>query len=212
MRNTTEFGKDFQNLKCPIIVGYCLLKDKLSRAQISAKSTQLLKYLAHLNTGTRYTEIVVEKAPTGAPRLYLSGNPVYCSISHKGNMMAAAMSYSSSVGLDIENLAAEKEYKRIRDYYGNCFFKNSHSTKSQFLQRWTIAEAYVKSTNTQLLEVLAKPFTIPDDHYRHFTIDPYLFCVYSAALATPTGQKTNLSVSEIDGDALTFPHTRNAPL
>jgi len=162
-----------------MVIGYRLLSNELSRKETSFEARKLLKQLVAQEAGVTEADISLKKDANGAPQLSISGTNVYCSISHKNNFVVAAYSAEHPVGVDVENLESNKDYRRIREHYAHAFLKGV-TTKETFFYRWTFAEAYAKASGQPLLEILAQPFE-PTDNLHYITISNFLVCTYVEA-------------------------------
>ena len=83
-----------------IVVGYRLLKNKLSAKEVSSESHQVVKLLAAKTFDCELRQVCLLKRSSGAPYLIVDGRQINCSISHKGNMVAAVVSTHEAVGID----------------------------------------------------------------------------------------------------------------
>ncbi|ATZ73119.1 phosphopantetheinyl transferase related enzyme [Idiomarina sp. X4] len=162
-----------------MVIGYRLLPCGLSRKETSSEARKLLKQLVAQEAGVTETDISVKKDDNGAPQLSIADTNAYCSISHKNNCVVAGYSAAYPIGVDVENLESNKDYRRIREHYAHAFLKGV-TTKEAFFYRWTLAEAYAKASGQPLLEILAQPFE-PTDNLHYITISNFLVCTYVEA-------------------------------
>lgn len=127
---------------------------------LSADETDNLHNEAHRKVRrilSHYTDIpeqdlVFKTASHGKP--YLSdlpdGKTLYFNLSHSGRCMALAVSSSSPVGIDIEDMARHTDFGRLAARFfhpSEADFINQleHAEKKEaFLRLWTIKEAFLK--------------------------------------------------------------------
>ena len=164
-----------------IVVGYRLLKNKLSAKEVSSESHQLVKLLAAKTFDCEASQVCLQKRSSGAPYLIVDGRQVNCSISHKDNMVAAVVSSHEAVGIDIEDTCTRKSYQRIKQHYANGFLAGMKTDNTGFFERWTLAEAYAKAHDVSLLEVLASPCRLNSRQYAHFAKGTYVGCIYASS-------------------------------
>jgi len=166
-----------------MVIGYRLLPCGLSRKETSFEARKLLKQLVAQEAGVTETEISIEKGDNGAPRLSISDTNAYCSISHKNNCVVVGYSAEYPIGVDVENVESNKDYRCIREYYANAFLKGV-TTKEAFLYRWTLAEAYAKASGKPLMEVLEINFEHKKLKAFYKKAGTFLICTCTTTLNT----------------------------
>lgn len=162
-----------------MVIGYRLYNETASPKQVSEATKNLLIQLVRKYWSVSGPiQVAISKNHSGAPLLSVNDQPVYCSLSHKSGFIAAAYSTTSRIGIDVENFHTSKNYQRIRDHYRDGFLAGHPLTKSDFFQRWTLAEAVAKASGVPLLKVLEQPLGKEQHAAKHFQINSFFLCAY----------------------------------
>lgn len=136
-------------------------------------ATVLLKSVAASHLARPYTEIIVDRScdrcglPHGRPRIIGSG--LEFSVSHSGQLVAAALTDAGPVGIDLEEVRPLDYRPMLSDV---CTLEEQefvHSTQN-FYTYWTRKEAVLKATGEGLsLSMLQIAVTPPNDSAKLLT-------------------------------------------
>lgn len=125
----------------------CLrLKQEIARKRCIA-ADHLVRTVLSEELNRPAEEIVIEVSPSGKP--YLSGNPVYFSVSHSGTMVACVCS-DSPVGIDVEQIrpVLTSAQERICTTEEWEYLRNADDEAERnlrFFYLWTRKEAVFKA-------------------------------------------------------------------
>ena len=110
----------------------------------------------------------LEKDENGAP--YLKGAPLHVSLSHKGNLVAFAVSWDA-VGVDVEDTTVPRNVERL----SKLFHIEEHpSSLYEFYRVWTAKEAEGKRLRTGITTDILRA---KSPQGRYFDWGDHLICV-----------------------------------
>lgn len=155
----------------------CIVSDMLLRRELSQK------------TGILSENIEFIYGENGKP--YLKNREYFFSVSHAGNMVAAAFNKDNEVGIDIEKIRPMKAgtlkffcTDKDRDFIFSSASMPEIISEAESLDRifrvWTFKEAYVKTVGGRFFE-LASSVSFDAAKCREGLVDDYRFCVITAS-------------------------------
>lgn len=94
---------------------------------------------------------VIEKTANGKP--FISGNPIYFSLSHSKDSAAFVLS-QKPVGIDIETPRGKLRESVLKRFTARE--QSEINSEREFLKHWTAREAFIKLNDLKLMETLKR--------------------------------------------------------
>ncbi|MEB7642799.1 4'-phosphopantetheinyl transferase family protein [Acinetobacter pittii] len=151
-------------------LGFLSLAEKLRYDQYHPKAARLflisrvlVKTVLADKLGISPYEVNIQLHPNGKP--FVEGSKaVYFNLSHSANVIVLAVTEAGEIGIDVERLDREFEWRRVDSVLASSEIEwikqneliDPSSVYQRFFQIWTLKEAYIKCTGEGMSRHLKK--------------------------------------------------------
>lgn len=139
----------------------------------------LSKLIGSMVLNSNYESVIIKKTKSGKP--YIS-KKVFLSITHSNEKVVVAFS-NKNIGIDIEMVQSinHKIIDKIFSIDEKKYIRENSNEKYNYIAAWTKKEAYVKYKDFRknIISRLKKMNTFEDKKFFTFSIDNYVFTLYS---------------------------------